>query len=318
MSDAPLPPPSPWAPPARDPSSDTTASRQPLPLSAAGWLATAGASLLLVASVIVVASNWAAIDPEIRFAGLVASLVAVFFAAEAGRRRLPSTSRALAALAALLTAPVGIAAAATLSQPWPVCTLVGGLAALGAAELQSRRWRLPVLTAATVVAFGLAAVGASASTNVPVIVIGAAGSVVALVVGAQRRSVALAVAVGLSPMVSGFAALGFGPGTLGRLGMTADRLAWAAPLSCSIAAVVIALVAQRRDNAPLAVGAVGTFGVGLAAGLIAGNVSSVVWWSIPALAVLTAEAVGVMTDDSIWRRISRRVSLVVVAPILNL
>ena len=85
-----------------------------------------GASLLLVASIIVVAGNWESIDPEVRFAGLVASLVAIFFAAEAGRRRLPSTSRALATLAAALTAPVGVAAAATLGQPWPVCTLVGG------------------------------------------------------------------------------------------------------------------------------------------------------------------------------------------------
>ncbi|HSP29845.1 MAG TPA: DUF2157 domain-containing protein, partial [Ilumatobacteraceae bacterium] len=148
MSDAPLtphpsphpsPPPSPpapWGPPGHGPSNAATATqpsgpdRQVPQLSAAGWLATTGTSLLLVASVIVVASNWAAIDPSVRFAGLVASLVGVYFAAEAGRRLLPTTSRALAALAALLTAPVGVAAAATLSQPWPVCTLVGGLAAL--------------------------------------------------------------------------------------------------------------------------------------------------------------------------------------------
>lgn len=321
MSDPPLPPPSPWAPPGHDSSTVATPTEQPgsglqVPqLSAAGWLATAGTSLLLVASVIVVASNWAAIDPAVRFAGLVASLVAVYFAAEAGRRRLPTTSRALAALAALLTAPVGVAAAATLSQPWPVCTLVGGLAALGAAHVQAYRWHLPVLTAATVAVFGLAAVGASALTSVPVIVFGAAGSVAALAFGAPRRGVALAATVGLSPLVTGLAALGFGAGTLGRLGMTAEQLAWAAPLSCTAAAVVIAMVAQRRNNAPLAIVAVGTFLAGVTAGFIAGNVSAALWRSIPALAVLVAEAVGATTSESIWRRIGRRVSLVVVAPL---
>jgi hypothetical protein len=320
MSDSPLPPPPPWAPPEQDhstapaPAQHQRPGLQLPPLSPAGWLATAGTSLLLVASVIVVAGNWAAIDPRIRLAGLVASLVAVYFAAEAGRRLLPTTSRALAALAALLTAPVGVAASATLSQPWPVCTLVGGLAALGATHVQSRRWHVPALTAATVAAFSLAAVGASALTSVPVIIIGAAGSAVGLALGAPRRSVGLAVAVGCSPVATGLAAIGVGPGTLGRLGLTADQLAWTAPLSCTVAAAVIAVVARRHDNAPLAVVAIGTFSAGVSAGFIAGNVSGAAWWSIPAVAVLVGEAVGARTDDSIWRRIGRRVALVVVAP----
>jgi hypothetical protein len=288
---------------------------QPPRLSAVAWLATAGATLLLAASVIVVAGNWQAIEPEIRFAGLVASLVAVYFAAEAARRRLPSTARALATLAAALTAPVGVAAAATISQPWPVCTLVGGVLALVATVLQSRRWHLPVLDAATVFAFGLAAVGASALTDVPVIVLGALGSVVALAVGATRRSVALAVAVGLSPLVVGMAAVGFGPGTLVRLGMTAPVLAWAAPLSCTVAAAVIAVIAHRRANAPLAAVSMATFATGLSTWVVAGEPSSVLVWSIPSLVLLATEAVAAVRGESIWRQLARRAAPVVAVPV---
>ncbi|HYN35237.1 MAG TPA: DUF2157 domain-containing protein, partial [Ilumatobacteraceae bacterium] len=196
MSTPSFPPPAaPW--PA--PSVERSPRRLP-PLSAAGWLATTGAVLLLTASIIVVAGNWQLIDPAIRFSGLVAALVAVYATAEAGRRRIPSTSRALATLAACLTAPVGVAAAAPLHQPWPVCTLVGGAAALIATELQSRRWDAPALKALTVVAFGLAAVGASALTSIPVTVIAAVGGALALSLGASRRAVTLALAVGISPL----------------------------------------------------------------------------------------------------------------------
>ena len=105
-------------------------------LSGPGWLATIGATMLLVASIIVVAGQWQSIGPEARFAGLVGSLLAIYFAAEAGRRRVHATASALAVLAACLTAPVGIAAAAALEAPSPVCITVGGIAALFATELQ--------------------------------------------------------------------------------------------------------------------------------------------------------------------------------------
>ena len=170
-------------------------------LSAARWLAGAGASLLLVASIVVVAGNWESIDESVRFSGLVAALVAVYFVAEAARRRSPQTASALAALAAMLTAPVGIAAAATLSQPWPVCILVGGLASLIATEVQSRRWDIPLLRAVAVVSFGLAATGLAALMSVPVALIGACGAVAALGLGAPRRAVALGLAVGASPVL---------------------------------------------------------------------------------------------------------------------
>ncbi len=311
MDDVPLPPPTWPAPPtgpspaARTPDRPAPAWRPPA-LSAAGWLATGGASLLLVASIIVVAGNWRSIDPEVRFAGLVSALVAIYFAAETGRRRLPSTSRALATLAAALTAPVGIAAAATLGSPWPICTLVGGAAALVATELQSRRWDVAVLKASTVVAFGLAAVGASALTSVPVTIIVAAGSVVALLLGSTRRAVTLSVAVGVSPIAAWSAVLGVGSGTITRLGMTGDDLVWSAPLSCAIAAAVLAVVATRQANVPLAACALATIASGVLTSLVVGEAGARVWWSIPALLLLAAEAAGATRNSSPWRHIAHR------------
>ncbi len=315
MTNAPFPPPNaPWPAPCprqvpRPPEScrpEVPSRWQPPQLSPAGWLATIGAVLLLAASIIVVAGNWQSIDPEVRFAGLVASLVAVYGAAEAGRRRLPSTSQALATLAASLTAPVGVAAAATLHQPWPVCTLVGGATALAATEVQSRRWEVPALKALTVVAFGLAAVGASALTSIPVTVIAALGAAVALAAGATRRAVALALAVGVAPLLTSLADLGIGTGTLPRIGADGTGLTWSALVSCTISAIVIGVVAHRHDNAPLALGAIATFGAGLLTALASGGADAQVWWTVPAIALIALEAVAATNTASVWRVIARR------------
>ena len=308
MDNASFPPPnSPWPAPA------TPAPTGPDPrlprLSAAGWLAATGASLLLVAAIIVVAGNWASIDPVVRFSGLVAALLGVYFAAEAGRTRFPTTSTSLATLAACLTAPVGVAAAATLGQPWSVCTLVGGLAALAATEVQSRRWNVAPLRAATVVAFGLAAVGFSALTGIPAPVIGAIGAVAGLLLGSTRRTLALAVAVGLSPLLVVLADAGIGTGTLARIGATGNGLAWSAPLSCAIAAAVIAVIAQRRQNAPLAVVSVAVLGSGVLASLVSGDVDGIAWYCVPAIVLLAAEAAAAARVDSVWRRLARATTL---------
>ncbi|HSM65819.1 MAG TPA: hypothetical protein VK860_05915 [Ilumatobacteraceae bacterium] len=300
------PPRPPWpAPVARVAPAPPESARRGPRLSAAGWLATAGASLLLVASVIVVAGNWESIDPVVRFSGLVAALFAVYFAAEAGRCRFPTTSTSLATLAACLTAPVGVAAAATLGQPWSVCTLVGGVAALAATEVQSRRWSVASLKAATVAAFGLAAVGLSAVSGIPAPVIVAAGAAGALLLGSTRRASTLAIAVGASPLLVALADAGIGVGTLDRIGVTGDELVWSAPLSSAIAAAVLAVVAQRARNVPLAVTSVAVFGSGVLTSLVSGGFGPVVWFGLPAVVVLAAESAGAMRSDSIWRRIGR-------------
>jgi hypothetical protein len=303
MNDTALPPSAPW--PAPTPLDPPAPDRHLPQLSAAGWLAASGASLLLVAAIIVVAGNWRTIDPVVRFSGLVASLLAVYFAAEASRRRFPTTSTSLATLAACLTAPVGVAAAATLGQPWSVCTLVGGVAALVATEVQSRRWKVAPLQAATVVAFGLAAVGLAAVTAVPVAVIGALGAGAALLLGSTRRAIALAVAVGLSPLLVALADAGIGTGTLARIGATGDALVWSAPLSCTIAAGVIAVLARRRSNPPLAIAGVAVFGAGVLTALGSGDVDVIVWCCVPALALLATEAVAAGRVDALWRPLAR-------------
>ena len=265
-------------------------------------MATTGAALLLIASVIVVASRWESIPAEARFSGLVAALIAAYFAAEAGRTRFPTTSQALAVLAAAITAPVGVAASATLEQPWPVCTVVGGLSALICTETQSRRWRAPSLKVATVVAFVMAIVGASALTGAPAPLFGAIGAAVALAVGATRRGIALAAAVGLSPALILLAEAGIGPGTMRRIGVTGDVLAWSGPVSGAIAAVVIALAAQRRQNLPLAIGSLAVLASGVATGLVAGDVSEIVWWCVPGAALIVLEALGATRPTSVWHR----------------
>lgn len=275
-------------------------------MTPAGWLAALGASLLLVASIVVVASNWASIDASFRFAGLVAALVAVYYAAEAGRRRSPTTATALATLAATLTAPVGVAAASTLEQPWPVCVLIGGTAALAATELQSRRWDVPALQAATIVAFGLAAVGLSALTAIPIALLGAGGAVGALVLGASRRSVVLGVAVGATPLLVALSDAGIGTGTLARLHATGPALNWVAPLSCIVAAVVIGIVAERRQVLPLAVGAVAVFASGVLTGLAGADIGPAAWWSILPAVLLIVEAAGAATAATVWRDLARR------------
>lgn len=307
---SPFPPPTPgaFAPPNPPDRPDEPGGRQLPQLSAAGWLAATGASLLLVASIIVVAGNWQSIDPIVRFSGLVAALFAVYFCAEAGRRRYPSTSTALATLAGCLTAPVGIAAAATLEQPWPVCVLVGGIAALVATEVQARRWTVPTLHAATVVAFGLAAVGLSALSSVPVAVIGAVGALVALLLGAERRAVALGVTVGVSPWLVALSDGGIGTGTLAILGITGAGVAWSAPVSCGLAALVIAIVAHRRQNAPLAQTALAVLGSGVVAGLVGAEAGAALWWSAPAIVLLAAEAVAAGRSSAVWSDLARRIA----------
>ncbi len=261
--------------------------------------------MLLVASIIVVAGNWQSIDPIVRFSGLVASLLAVYFAAETGRRRFPTTSTSLATLAACLTAPVGIAAAATLSQPWTVCTLVGGLAALAATEVQSRRWDVAPLKAATVVAFGLAAVGAAALTSIPAPLIGAVGASVSLLLGSTRRTSALAVTIGASPLLVALADAGIGTGTLARIGATGGVLVWSAPLSCAIAALVIGVIAHRSQNAPIAVTSLAVLESGLVTSLVSGEVGAVVWFCVPAIVVLAMESMSAARTESVWRHLAR-------------
>ncbi len=301
-------------PPAGHAHDEPTARRFPK-LSAAGWLAATGATLLLIASIVVVASQWQTITPEIRFSGLVAALLAVYFVAEAGRERYPSTSSALATLAATMTAPVGIAAASSINQTWPMCVLVGGVAALVAAEVQSRRWDVSILKAATVAGVGLAAAGLAAIIDAPVGLIVAGAAAVALATGAWRRSVVLSVAVGCSPALLALSDAGIGTGTLARIGATGSVLAWSAPLSAAVAAIVIGISAHRRAEIALVALSVATLAGGVLVGLGHRGVADVMWWSIPAFVVIAVEAAAVTGRRSVWGAAATAVAPWVVAPV---
>ena len=256
--------------------------------------------MLLLASIVVVAGRWSTITPEVRFSGLIAVLTATFFTAEALRSRLAATSTALAALAATITAPVGIAAAATLDQPWPICVLVGGVGALAATEFQSRRWNVPVLEAATVIAAGLAVTGLAALIDVPAPVLGACAAVGFLGVAATRRSVAMSVAVGATPLLIALSDAGVGAGTLSRIGATGDQLAWSAPLSAAIAAVVIAITATRRRALPLAALSITTLAIGVLTGLGHADLEQFVWWCVPGALVIAVESFRLFDRRSVW------------------
>ena len=310
-----LPPPPAGSNPAREPA-DHSSQRSFPQLSAAGWLATTGASLLLLASIVVVAGNWATIGPEARFAGLVASLLAVFFAAEWLRDRVPLTAKALATLAPTLTAPVGIAAAATLAQPWPICIVVGGVGSVVATEVQSRRWAQPALTATTVFAAGLAATGVAAQSGIPVGLVGAAVAVLYAAVGAQRRSIVFSVAVAISPLVQLLRLWDIGDGTVARIGASGPVLAWAAPLSSTIAAVVIAVAAHRRQDMTLIAVSAGTFAAGLLAGSIDSDLAAPIWWALPAAFVIAMELLEVFSPPNIWGEAARRALRIATPPVV--
>ncbi len=303
---APLPPPT--APPTSPPAAPPSGRPRRVPgWSGAVWLAGTGVTMLLAASVILVASRWESIDPSVRFAGLVASLIAVYFTAESLRSRVPQTAASLAVLAATLTAPVGIAAMATIGRTWPVAIVVGGTAALVATELQARRWRVSALHAATVVAYGVAATGVAALTEVPVALLGAAGALAASLLGATRRSVALACATAATPWLVLLDAWGVGPGTLARLGASGPVLDWTVPVTSTAASVVVAIASVRRSSRVLVITAAALATHGALVSLALNEAHEAFFWSLPAVALLLVEAVAVFGRDSVLARSADRV-----------
>lgn len=274
----------------------------PLPtLTGPGWLAATGAALLLVASVVVVAGQWSSIGPTTRFAGLVGSLVAVFATAEAARHRVRATATSLAVLAACLTAPVAIAAAAALGALWPTCVLAGGVASLVAVNLQARRWDVQTLRAASVAAAGLVAAGLAASTSIPIALYLAGAAALALAVGAIRRSTVLACSVACVPLTWLVARTGVGPGTLLRVGAVAPNW-WSIATSGAVAALVVAVSAHRRSAPTLVVTSLSLAVYATVGGAIAASAPPAVWLSLPAVVVASIQVAALVGDRSIFGR----------------
>lgn len=270
-------------------------------LSGPGWLAATGATLLLVAAVVVVAGQWSVIGPTARFAGLVGALFAGYFAAEASRSRIPTTATWLAVLAACVTAPVGIAAVAALEGRWPLCITVGGAAALLACELQSRRWTVRTLKAATVVATGLLVAGASVLLDVPAALLGAGAAAVALALGASRRSFVLAVLVPVVPALWILADWGVGPGVLARMGVVGGP-DWVIPVSTAVAGSTLAASAHRSGRSDTAATALVVLAYSGASALIETLPAVSIWLSVPGAVALAVATVAMGGDRSIFSR----------------
>ncbi|HEX3087435.1 MAG TPA: DUF2157 domain-containing protein, partial [Ilumatobacteraceae bacterium] len=140
MSDV-FPPPTIPVPP--DPMPRDPGEPPATPGNAAAWLAIAGASLLLVAAVVVVASQWQQIPQAVRLTGLLTALVLITALAEQIRRAAPTTAVVIAHLVPAVAITAGIAAGGTATQPWPVCIFVGGILGVATTEVQKHRWASP-------------------------------------------------------------------------------------------------------------------------------------------------------------------------------
>ena len=301
---SPMPPPlaPPTGPPPGPPPRPSAPVGLTLPrLSGPGWLAATGATLLLVAAIVVVAGQWSAIGPTARFAGLVGALFAVYFAAEASRTRIPTTATSLAVLAACVTAPVGVAAISALDGRWPLCITIGGGAALVACELQSRRWQVRTLKAATVAATVLLVAGAAVLLDVPAAILGAVASALALAAGARRRSFVLALLVPLVPASWLLADLNIGPGVLARMGVV-DVADWVVPVSTLIAGLTLAVSAHLSRRTDVAATALVVLAYSGVAALVETLPPASIWLSAPGAVATLIAIVALGADRSIFSR----------------
>jgi hypothetical protein len=284
---------------------------------AAAWLAAVGGGLVLVAAIVAVATNWEAIPAGAKFAALLVVTVGLGAAAERLAATVPTTARAVAQLAAMLIAPVGVAAAAMMGATWPACVVVGGSAATVSTLIQARRWRAPLLDAASGVTVVLAASGVAALTGVTVGVLAGVAAVGWLAVNATGRAVGTALVAAASPVAAVLVPHGTGAGTSARIGLTGDPLVWGAPTAGVLAGLVLGVVSTRRHDAQLAAAAVGAPVAGIVSGLVSADVSAVVWWSLPFAVLVALEAAtaagrpGVLHEvTSTW---ARRVAVAVAA-----
>lgn len=251
-----LPPPTlpgpstPAAPPAPTP------PRPPLAAGhAAGWLATIGAGLLLVAASLVVTSRWTAIPDPVKALGLMVATCLIVWVGEATRRSVPTTSGIVAHLGASISTPAAIAVTAAAGGTWPVCVMVGGVTGVVVNDLQYRRRHGLLMPAAQTVATILGLAGVAALVSVPIGPLVAAAAVILLLVGCEMRATAMAALAAATPLAGIAAWWGAGPGTLARIGVTGRPLGWAAPVAGVMAAGVLLVVARRRTRPDLLVGA---------------------------------------------------------------
>jgi hypothetical protein len=220
------------------------------------WLAGVGALLLLVAGIFVTIARWKSITPPLRLGGLVLVHSTVLVLGERLRHRLPDVGRALAHLGAGLFAATGIQAVSTLGGAagyapiggrWPLCCLVGGIAASVVLEVQRERWSAGYMRAEQVLAVALGGAGFAALASVPVGVVAAVLAAAAFSFRRSHEATAFGLVALATPVLGTLADDHWGSGTARDLGSVGSALAWAAPTAGIVGAVVVWLIARERS-----------------------------------------------------------------------
>ena len=220
------------------------------------WLAIGGAALVLTAALSSTTARWENISIAERVGGMIVLHAVICFLAERFRKSVPKTTQALAHLGAALFVPTGISVTAAAHGSWRSCIVIGGCFGLMALELQSWRWRSRWMNGLQVGAVSCVAAGAAAIAQVPVgLLLGGFALVLVFLRRAttggsagptDRHAEAFAVAAlaALTPILAFAARVKFGAGTIAELGATGRALAYSAPLSGFLAAVVFAILAR--------------------------------------------------------------------------
>ncbi len=259
---------------------------------------------MLVAA-IALTPDWKTLSVITRLLIIGLTNLAVILVAEKSRAKMPIVGRALSHLAPVLLAPSAILAAASAGSHWRASIAVGGLAGVIASEFQYRRLKLVLLPFASVAAAILAGAGIGALTNVPLGIVIALLSVVAVVLRRELQAALLAAAAGLVPLVGYLGNIGIGPGTLTDLGARGNALAWAAPVTGAIASLVLFRRAERIGSRILVALGGAVLLINLAAGLHLLSVTRNSALLLPGLALIAVEALAAWKrNDEFWQSIS--------------
>jgi hypothetical protein len=175
-----------------------------------------------------------------------------------------------------------------------------------------------VLCASAIVLVGVALSGMSALGAGPLGVLLAAAGLVAALAGIADRdatprraswidaaAVVWAGAAAIAPVTGWIVSERVGTGTAARLGLLGAVLGWAAPVAGVMAALALAIVSRRRQPVLLGLAAVASAVFGVLVGLDALKVDVYVWFCVPSIAVVAAQAAAYATSTNRrWARVT--------------
>ena len=289
---------------------DGTATRWP----AVAWLAATGVSLVLIAALVFAVTNWSVIPNGVKLAALIALNVSVILLAERITATLPTVGRALLHLGALLVGVTVASCAIAFAARWPDVLLLSGAAAVTATSWIGTLRRAPLLLHAIPLSMVLALAGAAGRTGVPLGVLVAGAALAGVLGGQQHHGARLAAIAAFGPLAAGLGGLPVGAGTVARLGLTGDALAWAAPTAGVLAGTALAIVAQRRHSVLHAVAMYLAVTGGILIGLGHADLTAPVWAVAAALcAIAVVGAATAMARHEFWAAVLEPVTATVEA-----